>query len=353
MRHAWKCALAAAALAGSNVARVQTAEPINPRTTAAQVRQVQIPKEIEQELLAQLRREAGRPVKAPSRNVAGQFADATRSAEIVGEQTPAAVSQGALVRSQSAVSSAATVPAASARSQPDQRFTTAAGSLANTQRLMVDCTSQAPQLRKVGTLRPGQPFSVEGSCLGSQHGTIEVIGLPAGKIVVPFTQWSETRIAATMPTVSGVADRPLPLTVIRNPDKKSSRPREVSFRAQRELVRVPAERWSPSHRYQYSQTADEVGQIKFNGTYSARVQVNPACHLDGVGARPGPGSVRAIRGWENGPPHRGDILVDWSPGCVSRNTVRTHVISTTEHFSYCAIDLSLDATAWCPVGIQP
>src|SRR5690606_14306205 len=101
-----------------------------------------------------------------------------------------------------------------------------------------------------------------------------------------FTAWSENKITAMLPAVSGVQDRPLTLTIIRS-DGKSSRPREVAFRAEWKRVDVPAARWSPSARFK-SEMKDVHGAN--SGFHPMRVQVNPACSLEGVHAQPYAGS---------------------------------------------------------------
>jgi hypothetical protein len=169
-----------------------------------------------------------------------------------------------------------------------------------------------------------------------------------------------------MPPVRGVQDQRLAMTVIRKADRKTSPAREVTFVAAKGVVPVPSDRWSPSARFVKSQVRYDVEERDWlghptpeygtgrmqPGIAQVRAQINPACALDAMGATPNSGGVRRIVGWENGPPHQADVSLEWYPGCTIR-TESSRVTSEMWRTYICEIDFTVNATAYCPIGIDP
>jgi hypothetical protein len=229
-------------------------------------------------LRAQMLEESGAPQPVQARRSDDTaIAGTTNAATVTRHTAPATVSQSAIQHTETA-----TVRQAGSTLSPATPIAAvASGGRLSSPALGVDCSGQAPRVLQVlDGPRAGEPFAIEGTCLGSSHGTIQLIGLPTGPLNVAFTSWTDNSIAALMPSVSGVQDQRLSLTVIRNPDRRTSPPREVRFEAARETVRVPAERWTPLTRVHKA--------VVFQGETPMPVQTaEPGASQSGLRARYG------------------------------------------------------------------
>ena len=225
-----------------------------------------------------------------------------------------------------------------------------------------DCKKLAPEItRLVGSVASGQKFTIDGYCLGTRTGAVEIIGqFPNGKLRVAFDRWTDDAIDVVMPPVRGATDHAVAITVVRNGDGARSPAKQATFHPARERVEVPFVDWNPSASF-VNIGIDEGGGNIFGGykvfgsgagSYSAsfRVAVPSSCYLDNMEALSQTGSVRQISGWENGPPNVANVQIVWSPVCTTTTT--NYVIASSSQ-RVCSVAFSLKAWAQCPAGIAP
>ena len=301
-------------------------------------RQMQVA-EVRKELSAELERLSGPPVTARSAARTGVEVATTQA-------TPSALLRG------EAGSPIARVPRGTSASQgpsPEVLQST------QTVRGTIDYCKNNPAkiLRVVGPLRPRQPFTIQGECLGDRSGTVEVAGLP-GRVV--FQEWSNHRIVAVLPAVRGHPDKAVNLTVVRA-DKTRTAPFRADFVAARERVEVPIQKWTPNGQVR-RQYASASGAMMFGEDLKPlyqdgekfRLAVNPSCALIDAAWTQRVGRVTEFSGWEQGPPNAADVLIKWAPRCVTRSTSFIVNLSSSE---ICEIAFDLKAWASCPLGVAP
>jgi hypothetical protein len=223
------------------------------------------------------------------------------------------------------------------------------------------CLKHPPEISRVrGAVTPNGRFTIEGLCFGSQTGAVDAIGqFPGGNMRLVFESWSDVEIKAFVPTVSGVPDHTVALTVVRF-DKARSPAAQATFFATRAIVPVPDRYWTPDGDF-FQMDIDQGGGNIFSGYKSwgagaasrstpFMLTVNPACALDGASWSVSQGRIEAFNGWENGPPHQANVEVVWTPRCTTHTT--NYVFASSSQ-RICSVGFKLSATASCPVGIAP
>ena len=103
------------------------------------------------------------------------------------------------------------------------------------------CSQTSPFINVVkGSLTPGGQLAVEGLCMGS-GGQLQIFGtFPGGAISLPVLVWSESGVAAAVPSdISGVTDQSVKVQLTRS-DGRQSNERSALFRAKHQEIIVPA-----------------------------------------------------------------------------------------------------------------
>lgn len=223
------------------------------------------------------------------------------------------------------------------------------------------CDDQTPWISRIeGSVTSGGRFTIKGACFGAQPGKVELIGnLPSDAQRAAFEEWTNGRIVAVMPRVSGAVDGTVAVTVIGSSGNRSAA-KQAAFFVERVSVAVPAERWRPANRvYQAPKWTNDIGLTK-DGETQLHVSVNPACWLDVAFANSRVGTVRTVAWLNEEPskPHEGGVEVGWQTSCVNKRTSKLKWFvyvpyADTDEESVCAVDVVVDATAQCPVGVQP
>jgi len=233
--------------------------------------------------------------------------------------------------------------------------------------LEVDCVSQQPHLvQPRERLTPGSSFKLEGTCFGGR-GVIEVQGDFGRRDTLELapTNWTAARIDFLFPQLSGVHDQAVTVSVVRA-DGKRSIARVMPFVAERHLVQVPAEKWTPTASLEHTESVDFSG-VDIGGapgvyygqlaplSLAASVAVSPLCALEGVSAISRSGSIDALEGWDRpGPPHLGSVTVKGKPICVTKVDKYEFVLAGySEAKEVCTMAVDLSATASCPAGLSP
>jgi hypothetical protein len=206
----------------------------------------------------------------------------------------------------------------------------------------------------------GGRFTIKGACFGDQPGKVELIGnLPSDAQRAAFEEWTNGRIVAVMPRVSGAVDGTVAVTVTGSSGNRSAA-KQAAFFVERVSVAVPAERWRPANRiYQAPKWTNDIGLTK-DGETQLHVSVNPACWLDVAFANSRVGTVRTVAWLNEEPskPHEGGVEVGWQTSCINKRTSKLKWFvyvpyADTDEESVCAVDVVVDATAQCPIGVQP
>jgi len=327
------------------------------------------------------------PVKAPSTMAAsprGRTSEAARAAQrspievaARGMKTLETPRRAAAIEASSASDAASRVVAATPAVVAIQETTTRSATATRTSStaiqgvgrstvatsLEMDCARHPPRVHQVSAVRPGEQFTIAGSCLGTQIGTVEVTGLPNGIVRPTFVSWTNLNIVALMPAMTRVTDSAVAITVQRQADREVSAAQQARFIVPRRVMNVPGERWTPTH---FSKKETRVageddarwGESPLDrarmpdGVAQFEAQIDAACAFDSLGVTASVGGLQDIRDWEKGPPHRANISIPWSPSCkgVRRNYLD---VTATEYELTCEIDIALQATAVCPDGFTP
>ncbi len=225
----------------------------------------------------------------------------------------------------------------------------------------VDCTQQPPAILAIeGAVGSGEQLTLVGRCFGDHVGDVKVMGqFPGGNLHVSadplhpgvtFTEWTNGRIVAALPAVTGSPDQTVAISLITHAEKRESPARQASFTAARERVEVPARLWSPSAHFELMWNTADGTQINLGASNPTpfSVTVNPACYLDTMEANAASGKVTAMTGWADGPPNAATVQVAWQP----QRTVTSYWYSVVDDVFESEI---FDVKAWasCPVGIAP
>lgn len=219
-----------------------------------------------------------------------------------------------------------------------------------------------PMISEVsGRLKPGGKVTVWGQCFGERSGHVEVIGqFPGGKLNVAFTAWDPNDVDIEVPaTVAGATDHTVAVTVVAA-DGRRSPAMQAKFVAARERIEVPDRLWTPASGFELSATSDSASTSNpaAAGHLARGLRINPQCGLDTMDVVVLPGSVTAIRGWEQGPPNEANVTIDWAGTCIdtTTNTHYNYVVSQDNESSVrsaCRVALQPRAWAFCPVGVAP
>jgi hypothetical protein len=222
------------------------------------------------------------------------------------------------------------------------------------------CKAQSPGVvRTPGLAASGDAFTVEGICFGEQSGSVELIGQFSGGALHPaFQEWTDDRIVVVMPSVRGVPDHTMALTVVRA-DRNRSTAQPVKFVAARERVEVATGYWNPQGSVDQTQVSEGGGNI-FSGFRAVgtggtiagnfRVQVNPQCALDNLEIPSSAGRVVSVAGFEDGPMNEAAVTVTYAPNCTTKTF--DYVVGN-DSTTWCRIAFQLRTWAYCPAGTQP
>jgi hypothetical protein len=219
-----------------------------------------------------------------------------------------------------------------------------------------------------GRLKPGTKVTVWGRCFGDRPGRVEIIGqFPGGKLTPAFTAWDMTGIEIEIPAhIRGAMDHAVAVTIV-TAGGHTTPAMQAQFVAARERVEVPDRLWSPSAGFELSATVETLntatGALRNNdaraGQVSKSLRVHPQCGLDTMDAIVLSGGIRAIRGWELGPPNEAAVTIDWEGTCTgsktttSYNYVLPQVSDDVSISSACRVAFQARAWAYCPVGVAP
>jgi hypothetical protein len=239
-----------------------------------------------------------------------------------------------------------------------------AGAANARRRVQVERLKSCPELdpevaRTRGTAASGGSFTAEGYCFGDQAGSVELIGqFPGGVLRPSFQQWTENRIVVVMPSLRGVPDQTIALTVVRA-DQRRSVAYKTKFVAARERIEVPAGYWSPVGVIDQTHVTEGGGNI-FTGFHATgaggqvagdfRLHVNPQCALDNLEIPTSAGSVVSVSGFENGPANEAAITVTYVPNCTTRTT---NYVVGSDYTEWCRIAFQLRTWGYCPAGTTP
>lgn len=229
------------------------------------------------------------------------------------------------------------------------------------------CAEGVPWVSRVeGTVTSGSRFTIKGACFGDRPGKVELIGnLPPEAQRAAFEEWTKNKIVAVMPRVSGADDGTVAVTVVAASGQRSAA-KQAKFFAERETVRVPAERWRPSNLLQTplkwtvaSSSGDDnfdVNKIQSEGRSIFQITIHPSCWLDAIGAEPHSGVAENIRLVDEGPPlpNMGSVELDWHDSCISRSWEKSGPSTYDYSLTWvCGSNIELSATALCPIGVLP
>jgi len=103
-----------------------------------------------------------------------------------------------------------------------------------------------PEITRIGAITPGQQFVIDGFCLGERTGEVILKGLPGGDLQLTFSQWKDDRVVAMLSAgrVRGAVDQKVEVHLVTQARERAG-PRLARFVAERVLVRVPPQRWTP------------------------------------------------------------------------------------------------------------
>lgn len=233
-------------------------------------------------------------------------------------------------------------------------------------KLKMDCETREPRLHVVrGRISSAQQFTVEGACLGTYPGSLELIGqFPGGTLKPTIVLWGPSAIVASIPTLYGVPDHPVALSVVRAPDQKRSDAKRFDYVAERKTVPIPAGNFSPSTHYthEYSDWVHDKSRRILKRTPELavfEVRKHPACALETVSAVAQVGRVESIEGSDPVPMDPARITVKWDWHCKYTFTERPKLERELGFGGVVRSDTScnaaFDVQAWasCPVGIAP
>ena len=224
------------------------------------------------------------------------------------------------------------------------------------------CKNHPPEIYGIkGRVASGERFTIDGLCFGDTTGSVEIIGqFPGGKLQPSFSEWNDGTIVGVLPSLRGVPDGTVAITVVRAPDHARSPAQQAKFIAARERVEVPAGQWAPNGIVDKT----DVSQGSFNlvtgatGTSGAggglnakfNLKVNPQCALDNMEIPTTTGRVNSMSGWEEGPLNEAAVNVNFSPTCTTKTF---DYLVGSESTTWCRIAYQLRAWAYCPVGLRP
>ena len=230
-------------------------------------------------------------------------------------------------------------------------------------KLKEDCETREPRLHVVrGRISSGQQFTVEGACLGTPAGVLEMIGqFPGGTLTPTIVSWDPWSIVASMPKLQGIADHVVALSVVRSTDRKRSDAKRFDYVAAREIVEIPAANFSPTSNYVrkhhdwHRGSARQAKQPR-PGPIVFQVNKHPACTLDKMEAVGRVGTVWSIDGSDPGN-SPAKITVNFHWHCkyefteyrLAKYGFEDDIRSDTN----CEVAFNVRAWASCPVGISP
>lgn len=230
-------------------------------------------------------------------------------------------------------------------------------------KLKEDCETREPRVHIVrGRISSGQEFTVEGACLGTAAGGVELIGqFPGGTLIPAVHRWDPSMIVASMPSLQGVPDHPVALSVVRATDRKRSDAKQFNYVAPREIVEIPYANFSPTSNYvrkyhDWHRGDSRKAMQPRDRSIDFQVNKHPACALDRMEAVGRVGSVSSIDGSDPGN-SPAKITVNFHWHCkyefTERRLAKFGFENDIRSDTNCEVAFVVRAWASCPVGIGP
>ena len=186
----------------------------------------------------------------------------------------------------------------------------------------MDCETREPRVHVVrGRISSTEQFTVEGACLGSYAGALELIGqFPGGTLRPSIVRWEQSAIVASMPKLHGFPDHAVAMSIVRAPDKKRSDAKQFDYVAVREIVEIPPGNFTPSPQYKNGYADWNRAETRRISTRSPapavfQVRKHPACALDKMEAIGKVGHVWSIEGTDPVPTQPAQVTVKWQWQC--------------------------------------
>lgn len=213
--------------------------------------------------------------------------------------------------------------------------------------LKMDCIRNWPRISNIqGRITPGAPFTINGTCFGSERGYVEIIGrFEGGKLTPPFQGWNDNAIVVLMPDLTAILDHTIQISVRRAGDGKQSAAKQGRFVVARDEVEVPDDLWKPSAHL--SETSGTNGRLGNVSPSTFKIAVNPACTLTDLDVPASAGAIIAVTGWPTGPSSEATVEVRWGPR-FTNTTIRRLGVMVVENVA--SIDFMLKAKASCSRG---